>query len=338
LSTAVAKLRHLFNFHLLFYYDMVEAPSSTFNPRARRLLQLQSLSPTSSLFNFNLPRQLHPSSPPTSTLVAIQIPNPVTMPFPPFPLMAAVVCLMLLLPHELLTKIIIHSFKDVAIFRFLNLHNKICGTFRRICNSDEVLLHMSLRDLRSACKNRYVRSFFERRFHEANHPEALCFEGMVRLMRRQNLDKGLKLIEDAAATEDSSAMYFLAMLKYCCNPADPEAMALLQEISGGLSPPNGRWKNHNLRRLRYLVKQDLDNTTWLYWLHDGDGDDDIPLLPVQNANIYIWEVGCRHYGPDTKEIIHYCSAECRIRHEFDLWTHKFRPAVEYAVSRMNIGM
>jgi hypothetical protein len=30
-------------------------------------------------------------------------------------------------------------------------------------------------------------------------------------------------------------------------------MALLQEISGGLSPPDGSWKNHNLRRLRYLV-------------------------------------------------------------------------------------
>jgi hypothetical protein len=61
---AAVKLRRLFNFHLLFYY-MVEAPSSTFNPR--RLLQLQSLSPTSSLFNFNPPFQLHPSSP-TSTL------------------------------------------------------------------------------------------------------------------------------------------------------------------------------------------------------------------------------------------------------------------------------
>jgi hypothetical protein len=35
---------------------------------------------------------------------------------------------------------------------------------------------------------------------------------------------------------------------------------------------------------------------------------------------------------------HYCSAECRIRHEFDLWTHSFCPAVEYAVSRISIGM
>jgi hypothetical protein len=161
---------------------------------------------------------------------------------------------------------------------------------------------------------------------------------MVRLMRRRNPDKGLKLIGDAAAAEDSGAKYFLAMLKYRCNPADPEAMALLQEISDGPSPPDGRWKNHNLRRLRYLVKQDLDNIARLYWLDDGYDDDDIPLLPVQNPHIWIWEVGCRLYGPDTKEIIHYCSAECRIRREFNLWTRKFRPAVEYAVSRMNIRM
>jgi hypothetical protein len=244
---------------------------------------------------------------------------------------------MLLLPDELLTKIIIHSIKDVAIFQFLNLHNKICGTFRCICNSNEVLLHVSLRDLREACKNRYVRSCFERRFHEANHPETLCFEGMERLMRRRNPDKGLKLIGDAAA-EDSGAKYFLAMLKYRCNPVDPETMALLQEISGGPSPPDCRWKNPNLRWLRYLVKQDLDNIAWWYWLDDGD-DDDIPLLPVQNPHICIWEAGCRRYGPDTKEIFHYCSAECRICHEFDLWTRSFsRPTVEYAVNRMNIGM
>jgi hypothetical protein len=108
--------------------------------------------------------------------------------------MAASVCLMLLLPDELLTKIIIHSIKDVAIFHFLNLRNKICGTFRRICNSDEVLLHVSLRDLREACKNCYVRSCFKQRFREANHPEALFLEGMVRLMRRRNPDKVLKLI------------------------------------------------------------------------------------------------------------------------------------------------
>jgi hypothetical protein len=193
--------------------------------------------------------------------------------------MAAVVCFMLLLPDELLTKIIIHSIKDVAVFHFLNLRNKICGTFRRICNSDEVLLHVSLRDLRSACKNCYVRSCFEQRFLEANHPEALCFEAMVRLMRWRNPDKGLKLIRDAAAAEDSGAKYFLVLLKYRCKPTNPEAMALLHEISGGPSPPDGPWKNHNLWWLRYLVKEDLNNIVWLYWLNDGDDDDDISCCP-----------------------------------------------------------
>jgi hypothetical protein len=225
----------------------------------------------------------------------------------------------------------------MVVFHFPNILNKICGTFWLICNSDEVLLHVSLRDLREACKNRYVRLCFERRFREANHPEALCFEEMERLMRRRNPDKGLKLIGDAAA-KDSGAKYFLAMLKYRCNPVDPEAMALLQEISGGPSPPDGRWKNPNLRRLRYHVKWDLDDIGWWYWLDDGD-DDDILLLLVQNPHICIWEAGCRRYGPDTKEIIHYCSAECHIRHEFDLWTRSFGyPVMEYAVSRMNMRM
>jgi hypothetical protein len=127
------------------------------------------------------------------------------------------------------------------------------------------------------------------------------------------------------------------MLKYRCNPRDPEAVALLQEISGGPSPPDGRWKNHNLRRLRYLIKQDLDNIVWWYWLDDGNVDD-IPLLPIQNPHICIWAAGRRRYGPDTKEIIHYCSVECRIRNEFDPWTRSFHPAMEYAVSRMNIRM
>jgi hypothetical protein len=67
----------------------------------------------------------------------------------------------------------------------------------------------------------------------------LCFEGKKRLMRRQNPDKGLKLIRDATA-EDSGVKYFLVMLKYRCNSVDTEAMALLQEISGDPSPPNGR--------------------------------------------------------------------------------------------------
>jgi hypothetical protein len=75
---------------------------------------------------------------------------------------------------------------------------------------------------------------------------------MEKLMKQQNPNKGPMLIGDATA-EDSSAKYFLEMLKYRCNPADPEAMPPLQEISGCPLPPDGPWKNHNLRLLRYLV-------------------------------------------------------------------------------------
>jgi hypothetical protein len=87
---------------------------------------------------------------------------------------------MQLLPDELVTQIIIHFIKDEPVFHFLNIRNKICGTFWCICDFDEVLLHVLLRDLRRVIKNRYVRSCFEWRFHEANHSEALCFEGMER--------------------------------------------------------------------------------------------------------------------------------------------------------------
>jgi hypothetical protein len=46
---------------------------------------------------------------------------------------------------------------------------------------------------------------------------------------------------------------------------------------------------------------------WWYWLGDGDGD--IPLLPIQNPHVCIWAEGCRRYGSEISKIIHYCSAE-----------------------------
>jgi hypothetical protein len=87
------------------------------------------------------------------------------------------VCLMLLLPDKLLTKNIIHSIKDVAVFHFLNLRNKICDTFWRICNFDEVLLHVSLRDLREACKNCYIRSCFEWCFPRGQSSKDIVLRG-----------------------------------------------------------------------------------------------------------------------------------------------------------------
>jgi hypothetical protein len=54
---------------------------------SRRLLQHQPSSPSSTsilvAFNFNPHRQLHPSSPSTSTLIAFQFPNRVAFLFPP---------------------------------------------------------------------------------------------------------------------------------------------------------------------------------------------------------------------------------------------------------------
>jgi hypothetical protein len=123
---------------------MVEAPSSTltlvaffnFNPHRQlhpsspstsilvanfipRRLHIQSSLPTSSLVtNFNPHRlQLQPSSP-------LNLETPSLFYFLPFSLMP-VVCLMQLLPDELVTQIIIHSIKDKPVFHFLNLRNKI---------------------------------------------------------------------------------------------------------------------------------------------------------------------------------------------------------------------
>jgi hypothetical protein len=86
-----------FQFPFIFYNDMAEAPSSTFNPR--RILQLQSSSPlhpssTSILLANFIPRnrQLQPLSP-------FKFQTPSLCYFLPFSLMMlAVLCLMLLLP------------------------------------------------------------------------------------------------------------------------------------------------------------------------------------------------------------------------------------------------
>jgi hypothetical protein len=87
-------------------------------------------------FNFIPRRQLHPSSPSTSSLVAnfnpprLQLqPSPplnfqtqLLFYFLPFSLMSTV-CLMLLLPDELVTKIIIHSIKDEPVGEFRKTHH-----------------------------------------------------------------------------------------------------------------------------------------------------------------------------------------------------------------------
>jgi hypothetical protein len=138
-----------------------------------RRLQLQSSLPTSSLVaNFNpRRRQFQPSLP-------FNFQTPSFFYFHPVSLMLAM-CLMQLLPDELVTQIIIYSIKDKLVFHFLNLRNKICSTFWCICDSNEVLLHVSLRDLHEVCKNHYVRPCFERCFCEANPLEASLREKLA---------------------------------------------------------------------------------------------------------------------------------------------------------------
>jgi hypothetical protein len=53
---------------------------------------------------------------------------------------------------------------------------------------------------------------FVRRARIATSGRALSGASARPIIRRQNHDKGLKLIGDAAAAEDSCAQYFLAML------------------------------------------------------------------------------------------------------------------------------
>ena len=147
---------------------------------------------------------------------------------------------------------------------------------------------------------------------------------MDMLMTRRDRASGLALVNQAAVAGDS-----IAMLR--SNPADHEGLALLHGISGGPSLRDGRWENHGLSLLRYLVWRDLHTIAYRLWLPDHEVD---PLgLLVEDPYVCTW-AQCRHWGDARSCIIRYCSTECRIRHEFDLWTLYFNGPVSYAFSRM----
>jgi hypothetical protein len=89
-------------------------------------------------------------------------------------------CLMLLLPDELLTKIVIHSIKGVAVFHFLNLCNKIYGTFRRICKTAT--------PMRYCCTCRCV--IFVRSARIATSGRALSSASARQIIRRHCASRG----------------------------------------------------------------------------------------------------------------------------------------------------
>jgi hypothetical protein len=60
------------------------------------------------------------------------------------------------------------------------------------------------------------------------------------MMERRDPAGGEALVNQAAVTGDSCAVYFLAMLRYRRIPADPEALVVLHGISGGPSQVDGQ--------------------------------------------------------------------------------------------------
>ena len=111
--------------------------------------------------------------------------------------------------------------------------------------------------------------------------------------------------------ETPAQAYFLAMLRYRRNPADPEALVVLHTTSGGPSQVDGRWENRGLPGLCHSVQRDLEIIASRFWLPDCDVD-----LLVDDTHVCTW-AECRHNGDGTF-IIRYCSVGCRIYHEYDL--------------------
>ena len=95
-------------------------------------------------------------------------------------------------------------------------------------------------------------------------------QGMVRLVRRIDPTTGLVLVNQATVAGDSTVAYFLAMLLYRRNPTDPEALALLHGISGGLLLTDVWWENCDLHQLRYWVMQDLRFIADRFWLRSHE--------------------------------------------------------------------
>jgi hypothetical protein len=124
--------------------------------------------------------------------------------------------------------------------------------FRRIFDSPEVLRGLPLQELRPLLGQPgagWLR--FDDRLRLASNREVVCYAGMEILMTRQDRTTGLVLVNQAAVAGDSSATYFLAMLRYHLNPADHESLALILGISSGPSLRDGWWENRRLPVQRY---------------------------------------------------------------------------------------
>ena len=204
----------------------------------------------------------------------------------------------MLLPEDLILRILFLHLEDLhgmaASTQFAGLH-RVCAMFRQICDSPKVLRRLQLRDI---CQ--YVRQWpgiswsrFEDRLRLAGNREAICIAGMQMMMERQDLAGGQALVNQAAIVGDSCVAYFLAMLWYCRNPTDPEALVVLHTISGGPSQVDGRWENRGLPGLCHSVQRDLEIIASRLWLLHRN-----IYLDVDDTHVCTW-AECRRYGDGT---------------------------------------
>jgi len=172
------------------------------------------------------------------------------------------------------------------------------------------------------------RSLLELRLHEYRHPEAVFYLGMKMMVKQPHCAAGLEDVEEAAGAGDSWARYFLAMLRYRRDPADPQALEWIHGISGGPSSVDGRWESGNrMWSARQGVRQELYDISYNSWTPP-----DVPELLVHDPHVCNWEK-CRRCKEGTS-IIWYCIARCHIRHEFELWTRNFNERMKFVVGRM----
>lgn len=242
---------------------------------------------------------------------------------------------LLRLLEELITQILLLANENMPPW-YLQLR-KVCTTFQRICDAPDVLHRLSLCKLRDYCYQTYEAEglFFEARFLHYGHPEAVCYDGMNRLvMQPWHPTFGLALLKQTAEAGDSCAAYFTVMVRYRCNPSDPRALALIQGICSGPSLPDDRWENTGLELLRHCVHKDLSIIAWRNRIYARN---DAPDLIPQDPHVCIWEKCRRFREGDSSRTILYCSVECRFSHEFELWTwHLTDRVTTYNISRINV--
>lgn len=246
--------------------------------------------------------------------------------------------LMMSLPEELLAHILLcyllfEGGDLLCVRRYMRLR-EVCNTFKRILDSDDVLRRLPFRAVHEYVHRTplSIRAMLLLRLRRAGHPEAVFYEGLVTMMsmRIEEPAVGMQIVSDAAAMGAKCASYFLAMMQYRANPKDPRALEALDRISGGQSPMDGRWGNSGLPPLRFFVRNLLHYIAWRVRLPRIDH----PVLTPHDPHVCTWTSGCRRWPEGTSRICWYCSPQCRIRHEFDLFTRFVRDDVGYAISRM----